>query len=1015
MTEIHRINIDVKGLDINEGTRSMKGLLKSYISRNPSLPLTQVEAEPRIGIIHVNDISRVEMEDYLSKASQELATSCGCVVKYDIETTDTDSEPITAQTEIELPPHEIVPEGSHVDTSRSGVYKLLLTKESMSSLAELPREAINETTDILHQISQGDWEQWGRGANPGFASWREADEGVDTLFTLEMEGMGTLVWSRAYSVDLFGRLAYPVGAYYDSLPPENFFAPHIVLHTLLPPDQTPKFQFNFEGRLFKDEVGLENESLLQSDPPNDEIAYKEELYLLSHNRIRDLLNGIQQGLPLHLSEEQISVLGIPGPVLLSGEAGSGKTNVITQWLVINHLRQLEIDTEREEPLVQLFVTFSNRLRDRTRDEFETMLPAAVRNHRTEFKTYRELLEEILTQEGLISRFNPSDEMDFERFMKEYASGLTGKHIDPVLLWDEIRSVIKGGPTPDGVEEGGEAVSIDFMDITTYKRLSDTRGQCKTPQNLRDEYYDAAQAYQNNLVKNGFWDGIDLARACLRICETATKYERVACDEVQDLAPIEIYLLLQLAGRDVANLFFTGDVAQVINPSGFRWSRLKSELGAIGGGRRVPDIQYLKRNYRSCFEIVDLINKVLDFRRDLLNDDVSKVRQEPLLPARVRPMVLKSSPVDLLVELESNPNRRLILTKTEKERRRIEGLLGEAKNGVTILTIEEAKGLEYDGVLLWNFFLPRHDLITRRDWEQVFIADRRNRLQEDIASGEKNTYGITYEFNLLHVGLSRGRRLMFVYDEDPRMQISNLSEGVAESLAAGDDEDFRMHWMTEAPSPVDLYNAGTRLLNRDSDQAKRLFLLAAKDFEKNGYSKEAARCYEDAEAFDNSAACHLAAGDEINSHRVMARYHESNLEWTNAGKMKILQAEQMFEAGSHSESAEAYEDAKKYFEHAGEIDSAVKAAVLAAESLPNDRPVDRARMFDRAAEFASRSNRSDEAIKSYDRSITIQYSQENLSMVGLHIDIMRWLGLKRKQPIHQEQLWLQGQQRVYGNR
>ncbi len=954
------VSVTVKGADIPTVTGSLKGMLKSYFSKTPGLSQVRIDADVKGGRMSVRGIREADLAEYVGKACAELATSRGWRIKTEIEEVkEEEIEAVPSSGPPATQAADSIPIMPAAEQKRSGRYRTLLTVDAMQRLAQVPKGRRDQVRQTLLALASGEWEKWGEGKLPGYNSWRE-EEDHESLFTIHIPEVGVIVWGRAWSVDLFGRIAYPAGAYYDSPPSPSYFMPHVIIRAVLDSAQQPSFRLNFDGHLYKEEPGLERGGAAAPEPPVDEVAYTEELYLLSPNRIEDLLNGRQMGLPLHLSEEQMDVIGVPGPILLSGEAGSGKTSVITQWLVINHLRHQELRPAPPEPLSQLFVTLGTRLRDRTKFEFSTMLPPLAQNHRTEFKTYRELLWGILEMAGLRSRYPESTEMTFERFMREYAPGLAHTKIDPVLLWDEIRSVIKGGVTAD---------PDSFMDIAKYHQLSEERGQCKTPQHLREDYYEAALTYRSYLTKNRQWDGIDLARAALLASDVAPKYGKVACDEVQDLAPIEIVLLFKLIERqDISDLFFTGDIAQVINPSGFQWSRLKKELGEHSGKRPIPDVHFLKRNYRSCYEIVDLVNRILSVRRELINDEISGIELIPLLPARVKPMVLRNSPLELLKSLQSNPNTRLILTKNLGERLKLEGLLGAAVNQVTILTIEEAKGLEYEGALLWNFFLPRHEKITRNDWESVFIPDRKGRLKKEIERGEKNPYGLTYEFNLLHVGLTRPRRLLFFYDEDPKMRIANLGEDVAGALTSADLDDFEVHWKTEVPSPDDLSDAATRLLNRDTEQARRLFILAAQAFEKRKELARAAECYEAASSYDQAARCFKASGDRPNELNMLSHHHEKLGESGQAASLQRERGETLLKLGANLEASEAFEDARRLYELAPDLKAAADCAWASAEAIPTGRNVDRAVAFQYAAECAKKASDLDRAVRAYDRAI-----------------------------------------------
>jgi hypothetical protein len=202
--------------------------------------------------------------------------------------------------------------------------------------------------------------------------------------------------------------------------------------------------------------------------------------------------------------------------------------------------------ELEEIGPQLFVTFSKRLTEQARTEFEQMLPIDHGPHQVRFLTYRELLLEIANAGGLATR-SLSKEMTLERFLREYRKRISPQ-IDPVLLWDEIRSVIKGRC---------EDSSKRILDYSTYEMLSEERGQCKTPKRMREKFYEEAQKYQNYLDREGLWDAIDLAFDCLGCANKVQKYARLACDEVQDLAPVEIRVLISLVkDNNIDSMFFT---------------------------------------------------------------------------------------------------------------------------------------------------------------------------------------------------------------------------------------------------------------------------------------------------------------------------------------------------------------------------------------------------------------------------------------------------------------------------
>lgn len=811
-------------------------------------------------------------------------------------------------------------------------YRILLTKKSFDELLKLPQTDHGIISSFLNYLIDGEWEEDSHQFNQVIV-WRGKNNNR-YLFTCKIKDGLYAVWETLWTVDMAKRLRLR-----EYMEKESYhdFSPHIILLSLGEFPGQPDTVMHIGNNDFRQE-GTMNRRYLKfyEREIQDEVCkyYNEELYILSRNSIEKVLNREQRGLPLHMTKEQVDILSthqnLRGPILLSGEAGSGKTIVMTHWLLINQLEKIES---------QLFVTFSDRLVDSTRDTFEKMLPSNFGPHQVRFLTYRELLLEIANAGGLKPR-DFSKEMTFERFLREYSKRVSPK-IDYVLLWDEIRSTIKGGCTDPNRR---------MIDYSTYEQLSEKKGLCKVPKKMRKEYYSQAQSYQNYLDEHGLWDAIDLAFDCLMCVDKIPPYARIACDEVQDLAPVEILVLINIVkDKNIDNIFFTGDVAQVINPSGFTWSRLKRLLWEISKRHDISDASILGRNFRSTKEIVELVNEIVRLRKTLLKDGERNI-QHSFISSGIKPMILDVDPLEVVKETISNPKERLILVKTKEEKNRVINLLKEAVEKVTVLTVEEAKGLEWEGVLLWNFFIPRHEKITKNDWENVFIREKRQSFAKLIAQGKKNPYGLVYEFNLLHVGLTRARKYLFIYDKSPLMNIKNLGESIAKRVISIDPKQFRVYWETTLPSPEEVYNLALDLLDRDQRQALAFFKIAAQGFEKIKKFKKAAQCYERIHDYNLAAKCYEKENNTLMKEKMFALDAESKKNFEEAGEhwekySKCAAEDGNWEEASHGYilAAKAYENARlfekaaktsekraQYFETIGEI----KYRIIRAESFYN---------------------------------------------------------------------------------
>ena len=170
-------------------------------------------------------------------------------------------------------------------------------------------------------------------------------------------------------------------------------------------------------------------------------------------------------------------------------------------------------------------------------------------------------------------------MHFFRFKKEmFGNGTEG--IDPLLVWTNIRSFIKGSIEALRSERG-------YLSKEEYLTLGKKR--CRFSEEQRETIYDIFQSYQDFMDANELWDENDriialvrrLKRAreanpelVLNSCNTLAKFDKVYVDEVQDYTQVEILLFFVLGGA--GNLFLAGDPAQnVARGVEFRFADIRS--------------------------------------------------------------------------------------------------------------------------------------------------------------------------------------------------------------------------------------------------------------------------------------------------------------------------------------------------------------------------------------------------------------------------------------------------------
>ena len=286
---------------------------------------------------------------------------------------------------------------------------------------------------------------------------------------------------------------------------------------------------------------------------------------------------------------------------------------------------------------------------------------------------------------------------------------------PTLVWTEIRSFIKGSAEAL-LSENGE------LSLEDYESL----GKKKAPNFSADRkvVYDLYRVYRRERSSKRMFDEADLVYNIHKRLQLITAPEwsvhQVYVDETQDFTQAELSLLIRCC-RSPNELFFTGDTAQsIMRGISFRFNDLKSLFHHARKAAGITDDQnnfitvpkklyQLTHNYRSHAGILRLASSVVDLLLTYFPDSFDRLQKDEGLFEGPRPVLLEScSPTDLAMILQGNQRQssriefgahQVILVASNEAR---EALPDELSQGL-VMTIYEAKGLEFDDVLIYNFF------------------------------------------------------------------------------------------------------------------------------------------------------------------------------------------------------------------------------------------------------------------------------------------------------------------------
>ncbi|MFY8083674.1 MAG: UvrD-helicase domain-containing protein, partial [Rubrivivax sp.] len=292
--------------------------------------------------------------------------------------------------------------------------------------------------------------------------------------------------------------------------------------------------------------------------------------------------------PIVFDEAQDGAYRHPAPLVVIGSAGSGKTAV-----TLARLREAEGRV--------LYVTLSAYLAQSAR-----ALHAAHGfdnpKQEVDFLSYRELLETL--------RVPPGREVTLPAFAGwcdrhhralRLLGGASGA-MDAQALFEEFRGVI-------GAQPGGPLSLADYLALGTRQSLLNGA--------QREVAHGLFQRYVAWLGEAGLYDSNLVAHAWrTQIAETTEPvYDFIVIDEVQDLTPAQLALVLALLKKP-GQFLLCGDSHQIVHPNFFSWAALKSLFwhGLAGDAAQRQPLQLLQANYRNTRAVTDLANRLLKIKQ-----------------------------------------------------------------------------------------------------------------------------------------------------------------------------------------------------------------------------------------------------------------------------------------------------------------------------------------------------------------------------------------------------------------
>ena len=457
-------------------------------------------------------------------------------------------------------------------------------------------------------------------------------------------------------------------------------------------------------------------------------------------------------------------------------------------------------------------------------------------------------------------------INFRTFKLDYWPRLpryVTKRLGVNLVFAEIMGVIKGSAS--------SGQSLAPLSRQQYLRRSCRLAPVFVMEDDRSLVYDIFERYEQMKQEHQDVDDVDrVVRIISALRQNSSlkqllesTIEEVYIDEVQDQRCVDFELLLGFI-KDSRGLHFAGDTAQAISQdSTLRFADVKAIIyehfapaSAYANQSQLAQTTMftLAKNYRSHQGILALATFVMEMICKGFPETVDKLEPEvgnlngpkPVIFLGCDASILRTSNVGL-VNLSDRVAEfgaeQVILVRDEDMKAKLQGQIGDI---ALILTILDSKGMEFDDVILWDFFTSSPDpsgvrklCALTREAQSGFDAQKHSAMCSELKH--------------LYVAITRARLQLFLLESSEKAMMSIvdlLTMNIPEPLV-----DVTRPYESGFPEKLKLLRPGT------SVDPVRWSLRGDELMQRENYV-DAAKCYSKAKNHRGEAIANAKVYEEI---------------------------------------------------------------------------------------------------------------------------------------------------------
>jgi hypothetical protein len=465
---------------------------------------------------------------------------------------------------------------------------------------------------------------------------------------------------------------------------------------------------------------------------------------------------------ISFDDTQQAIFTIHPPLIIIGSAGSGKT-----VLVLEKLKQLKGNVA--------YISLSNYLVENARKIY---FSNGYENEESEvdFLSFQQYLETWQIPEGKEINFRA-----FEKWFSKHAQQL--KINEPYRVYEEFKGVLTGSPLHTAFLSKEEYLSLGIkQSIFTADK--------------REQVYGLFTKYLQWMKENNYYDSNMLSFQYLQLVKP--RYDYIMVDEVQDITGIQLKCIMQSL-TNKTNFILTGDSNQIVHPNFFSWSKIKTYLYQHGTDNK--QVRILQTNYRNSTQVVQLSNTLLKIK----NVRFGSIDKESnylinTISTQAGEVLLMQDEDKVKAELNRKTQNSTHYAVIVADNHLKEEARKYFKTPL-IFSVQEAKGLEYENVILLNFISA-----NPAEFKEIINGVQASDLQDDTLQyarpadkSDKDAEIYKFYINSFYVAITRSVKNIYLFEKQVNhaaLELLSLKE-MTKPLQVAEQKSDKHEWLEEA--------------------------------------------------------------------------------------------------------------------------------------------------------------------------------------------------------------------------